>query len=472
MSTHRDHGSIGIRTVGLVFAGMLASGTLDTAQAATLTVAEGESIRAAVVRAQPGDTVRVLPGTYRETVFIDKDNIHLQGVVQAGRWPVLDGEGRLSDGILASGHGVTIERMWVKRFKGNGIMTQGSNNYRIVHNVVEGPCFYAIFPQFGRNGLVAYNVVSKSDDAAIYVGMSDGVDVLYNETSDSIIGIETENSRNALIEGNYVHGNVVGIATTMLPGLPVKTAEQIIIRNNFVVANNTKNFAPPGAITAGAPAGLGILVLGTDTTTVEGNLVRDNNSAGILVAETTFFVTTPDSKMDPFPDGVRILRNTFIGNGVDPQDTIKGLLEVAGLERGVDVVATGKGRDNCISERESISSLGTRRFADCAADATSAATRTARPARPVEAPKYSAAQLGRMTYLAVCTGCHTYDSRLVGPPMIAVKALYANDPQGMAEWIAKPVRKRPDYPEMPPQDYLPTDVREAVANYILSELAH
>ena len=111
-----------------------------------LTVAEGESIRAAVVRAQPGDTIRVLPGTYRETVFIDKDNIHLQGVVQAGRWPVLDGEGRLSDGILASGHGVTIERMWVKRFKGNGIMTQGSNNYRIVHNVVEGPVLLCDLP--------------------------------------------------------------------------------------------------------------------------------------------------------------------------------------------------------------------------------------------------------------------------------------------------------------------------------------
>ncbi len=472
MSTHRNRAWSDVVARRLALATILASNLVAATQAATLTVAEGESIRAAVVRAQPGDTIRVLPGTYRETVFIDKDNIHLQGVVQAGRWPVLDGEGRLSDGILAAGHGVTIERMWVKRFKGNGIMTQGSNNYRIVHNVVEGPCFYAIFPQFGRNGLVAYNIVSKSDDAAIYVGMSDGVDILHNETYDSIIGIETENSRNALIEGNYVHGNVMGIATTMLPGLPVKTAERTIIRNNFVVANNTKNFAPAGAITAAAPAGLGILVLGTDTTTVEGNLIRDNKSAGILVAETTFFVSTPDSKMDPFPDGVRILRNTFIGNGAEPQDTIKGLLEVAGLEKGVDLLATGKGRDNCVSDRESISSLGIRRFADCAADATSAGTRTARPAQPVTAPSYSKAQVGRMTYLAVCTGCHTYDSRLIGPPMIAVKALYANDAKGMAEWIARPVRKRPDYPEMPPQDYLPTDVREAVASYILNELAH
>ena len=325
-----------------------------------------------------------MPGTYKETVFIDKDNIHLQGVVTEGKWPVLDGESKLNDGILASGHGTVIERMWVKHFKGNGIMTQGANNYRIVNNVVEGPTFYAIFPQFGRNGLVAYNIITKSDDAAIYVGMSDGVDVLYNETSDSIIGIETENSLNTLIEGNYVHDNVMGIAATNLPGLPIKRAENLIIRNNFVVRNNTKNFAPPGAITAGAPAGVGILVLGTDATIVENNLIRDNKSTGVLIAETTLFVTTPDAKLDPFPDRTQILRNMYINNGYDPQDAVKGVLEVAGLEKGVDVLSSGKGRDNCIVERDSITSLGLKKFADCAPGATSAATLTVRPPEPVE----------------------------------------------------------------------------------------
>jgi parallel beta-helix repeat protein len=442
------------------------------AYAETLTVNPGESIQAAVTQAKPGDTIRVLPGTYKETVFIDKDNIRLSGVVTEGKWPVLDGEGKLNDGILASGHGTVIERMWVRHFKGNGIMTQGANNYQIVHNVVEGPTFYAIFPQFGRNGLVAHNIVTKSDDAAIYVGMSDGVDVLYNETAESIIGIETENSLNTLIEGNYVHDNVMGIAATNLPGLPIKRAENLVIRNNYVVRNNTANFAPPGAITAGAPSGLGILVLGTDATVVENNLIRDNKSAGVLVAETTLFVTTPDAKLDPFPDRTQILRNTYINNGFDPQDAVKGVLEVAGLGKGVDVLSSGKGRDNCIAERDAITSLGIKKFADCAPDATTAATLTMRPPKLVEAPKYTAEQMGRMTYLAVCTGCHTYDSKLVGPPMIAVKALYANNAKGLADWIAHPTKKRPEYPEMPPQNYLSEDVRMSVANYILTELSH
>ena len=61
-----------------------------------------------------------------------------------------------------SGHGVTVENLYVKRYLGNGMMTQGANNFSILHNRVEGPGFYGIFPQYGRNGLVAYNVVWAS----------------------------------------------------------------------------------------------------------------------------------------------------------------------------------------------------------------------------------------------------------------------------------------------------------------------
>ena len=443
-----------------------------TAPAATLTVKAGESIQAAVKRAAPGDRIEVEPGLYKETVFIDKDGIELRGVVRDGAWPVLDGASQLNDGVLVSGHGVSVERLWVKRYKGNGIMTQGANNYRIAYNVVEGPTFYAIFPQFGKNGRVAHNIVFGSEDAAIYVGMSQNVDVVHNETYASIIGIESENSHDVLIENNYVHDNVIGIATTMLPGLPIKSSERLIVRNNVVARNNMKNTAPPGAITAGAPPGLGILVLGTDHTTIEGNLIRDNHGIGVMVSETNFLVTTPDDRMDPFPDGTQILRNVFVNNGGQPQSTLKDLLEVAGVEHGVDVLATGKGHDNCVAERAAIKALGTRNFADCAPGITTAAIASLQTAKPVVAPPYTADQKGRLTYLAVCTGCHTYNSKLIGPPMVVVKALYGKDAQKLADFIAKPTHKRPDYPPMPSQDYLPDEIRLAVARYVLTELSH
>ena len=71
-------------------------------------VSDGESIQAAVQKAEPGTTIQVMPGTYHETVYIDKDGIRLIGVIQGSRRPTLDGEGKLNDAILYSGNNVVV----------------------------------------------------------------------------------------------------------------------------------------------------------------------------------------------------------------------------------------------------------------------------------------------------------------------------------------------------------------------------
>jgi parallel beta-helix repeat protein len=440
--------------------------------AETLIVKPGQSIQAAVTRAVPGDRIEVEPGVYSETVFIDKDNITLHGIVRHGDWPILDGNNKLDNGVLTSGHGVTIEYLWIRHFKGNGLMTQGSNNYRLLHNVVEGPCFYAIFPQYGKNGLIAYNVAFNSEDAAIYVGMSDNVDVRYNETFGSFTGIEGENSHNILIEGNHSHDNSIGISASLLPGLPLKTSANIIIRRNVVENNNIPNKLPPGSVGTLVPSGLGVLVLGTDRTIVEDNLIVNNESAGIYIAESSSMDPSPDEKIDPFPNNGQVLRNLFRNNGTRPQGVVADMLDAAGLKQGVDVMSTGKGHGNCIVDRDIVRTLGTGRFEECPTGATSNAITSLKTREPVGSVAYNPEQKGRLVYLAVCSGCHTWDSRLLGPPMITVKAIYGKDAAGLANWIAKPVHKRTDYPEMPAQDYLSPEVRLSVAKYILNELSH
>lgn len=52
--------------------------------------------------------------------------------------------------------------------------------------------------------------------------------------------------------------------------------------------------------------------------------------------------------------------------------------------------------------------------------------------------------------------------------MQVIQALCLDNPQGIADYIGQPVRKRPDYPEMPPQDYLDPERRLAVAKYMLA----
>ncbi len=39
--------------------------------------------------------------------------------------------------------------------------------------------------------------------------------------------------------------------------------------------------------------------------------------------------------------------------------------------------------------------------------------------------------------------------------------------EGIAEYAANPVKKRPDYPEMPPQAHLDEETRRAAAEFML-----
>src|SRR4051812_41982987 len=55
------------------------------APASVVVVKDGESIQAAVKAAPPGTLIRVMPGTYHETVYVDKDDIRIIGVIEAGR---------------------------------------------------------------------------------------------------------------------------------------------------------------------------------------------------------------------------------------------------------------------------------------------------------------------------------------------------------------------------------------------------
>ncbi len=432
-------------------------------------VNDGELIQDAIFKAKAGDVIKVMPGTYKETLYIDKENITLTGVIVKGQRPLLDGENTRNDGILAAGHGVVIENFQVQHYKANGIMTQGANNFTIRNNIVIGTSVYGIFPQFGKNGLVSHNIVSKVEDAAIYVGMCDNLDILYNETYDSVMGIETENSHDILVEGNYMHDNAVGFVASLVPGLPIKTAKNIVVRNNFIVNNNIDNFAPAGAIAAGLPSGVGAFIFAADEARFEGNIIRNNVSAGIVFADHASFSASapPDPAMDPRPDKAQVLRNVFVNNGGAPKDDIAALLEAAGIKQGPDVLATGKGRKNCIQHRNTIRQAGTERWSECSSDVSTADIRTYRLKKPVESAPLTLEQKGRITYLSVCTGCHTYATTIIGPPIVAVQAIYKDKPEEMVKYLKSPIKKWPGYPEMPPQNYLPDDVLLETAKYVL-----
>src|SRR5690348_335995 len=83
--------------------------------AACRTIPVTSSIQAAVDEAQPCDWVLIPPGTYRESVVVQTDGIHLRGLNR--NTVILDGgHTRDTNGIQVLASGVSIENLTVRNF--------------------------------------------------------------------------------------------------------------------------------------------------------------------------------------------------------------------------------------------------------------------------------------------------------------------------------------------------------------------
>lgn len=448
--------------------GVRAGGISGNLSGQTHDVKNGQSIQDAVRKASPGDIIRVFPGTYKETVYIDKDHITLQGVVVEGEWPTLDGEGILNDGFLYSGNFITIEGFRIQHYKGNGIMGQSGNNFVLNNNWVISTGVYGIFPEFGKNGLIERNILTGIEDAAIYVGMCDNIDVRFNEVYANVAGIEIENSRHALVEYNNVYDNAGGILAFITPGLPIKTCYDVIIRNNYVANNNHVNFGAPGSIVSYIPSGTGIIVMAADDVVIENNIVSGNDNVGISIVDLNFLAEIAvDPESEPNPDRISILDNFMFNNGNNPSKEVKMAMATKLSGKGPDILAYGGGTGSCIRDISRYRTFGLEGYGRCELTSTSNVLSYLldEPVAPLEITPETR---GKLTYYGVCSGCHAYNIRMIGPPTLAIQALYKGNAQGIADYIANPVRKREDYPEMPPQNYLPEETRLAVAEFMLS----
>ena len=298
--------------------------------------------------------------------------------------------------------------------------------------------------------------------------MSDNIHVAYNEVFDSVAGIEIENSRHAIVEYNNAHHNTGGILAFVTPGLPIKTTEDVIIRNNFVSDNNTPNFGAPGSIVSGIPAGTGILVMAADDVIIEGNIISNNKTAGIIINDHSFATTiTMDIESDPNSDRTMILDNVMLNNGYD---TIPEVMAVAltELHTGlVDIVHVGPSNGSCIINRHRYRTVGIGSYGECDFTNTDSID-SYLLAGGAEPRVIHPSERGEIAYLGVCSGCHSYTGRLIGPSVEVIQAMYAGNPEGLVEYINAPIKKRDNFPPMPAQNYLDAETQMAVATYMLA----
>ena len=119
------------------------------------------TIQAAVEAANPGDTVRVPPGIYRENVLVAKDNITIKG--QGGA--ILDGTGLPGNSgitVRASSpssriNGFKLSGLQIQNYSRNGVILIRVDNYQIEDGKYINNEEYGIFPIRSSHGLIRSN---------------------------------------------------------------------------------------------------------------------------------------------------------------------------------------------------------------------------------------------------------------------------------------------------------------------------
>jgi len=310
-------------------------------------VGPNETIQQAVDRSGPGDTIEVPYGIYHESVVLDWSDVTLVGIPNdKGEWPIIDGEGTRSDGVIASGNNFEMYNFAVKNYTSNGVLVEGATKVYLHDMYIENTGVYGVYPVRCTDVLIERIEATLMNDAAIYAGKSLDVVIRDNETYGNVIGIELENTANGEVYNNYSHDNTMGILIDLLPQLPSKVSIYTKVHDNIIENNNGENFAKEGTTVAFAPPGTGILILAGDEVEIYNNTITGNKSGGLAVFNMKIVFKANEIDVGPNPEHVHAYDNIYENNGYDAAPFVKEL-----LGGGFDIIWDGSGADTYFDEK-------------------------------------------------------------------------------------------------------------------------
>ncbi|KAG7111233.1 hypothetical protein HYQ45_011738 [Verticillium longisporum] len=291
-----------------LFAAVLCAGVEASYGRSPTRVKEGQSIQRAINRAQPGDTILVGKGTYREQITISKDGIRLIGDKAILRPPVtapkkpngcvgLAGDGTAA-GICIIGpkvkldpfpgqehrkvasvdkavRDVRVEGFEVRDFQGLNIAIVGAKNTEVKHNTVVDGTAYGILTVGSVATRITGNKVSSSSLLFIGICMDDKSDVAVtkNTISDYGIGLCVQ-TNGARVSHNTVRNCCAGAFVD--PGI-----------DGARVTDNRISDSNPFCPSAG-----GVSIAGATNTKVSGNKISgitDNGNPELISSGIAIF---------------------------------------------------------------------------------------------------------------------------------------------------------------------------------------
>ncbi len=327
------------------------SGISPAHEPTTARVGPNESIQQAVDRSGPGDTIEVPYAIYHESVVLDWSDVTLIGIPnENGDWPVIDGEGTRSDGVIASGNNFEMAFFGVKNYTSNGVLVEGATDVYLHDMYIENTGVYGVYPVRCTDVLMERIEATLMNDAAVYAGKSENVVIRDTVTYGNVIGIELENTVNGEIYNNHAYDNTVGIFVDLLPQLPSKVSLYTKVYDNVVENNNGENFARPGSSPALIPPGTGMLILAADEVEIYNNTITGNKTGGLAVFNLGIGFATNEIDVGPNPEHVYAHDNIYENNGYEADPFVKNM-----LGRGFDIIWDTKGADNHFDEKVSSS---------------------------------------------------------------------------------------------------------------------
>ncbi|QFR02801.1 hypothetical protein F9278_25485 [Streptomyces phaeolivaceus] len=309
----------------------------------THVVFPGESIQQAVDAAQPGSTVLVASGTYRESVRISTPGITLRGmgprtvvepaaaeavaaepaaagaaagaaaagaaVVDPAVTKAADDCGGAGNGVCVIGtkdrkvEDVTVANLTVTGFTGSGVYALDTDRLTVRHVTAVKNGVWGIAQERSVRGVFRKNTARDNGDAGLFLantikaeqGATDtgGAVVAHNRLEGNRIGLTVRRLRNLTVADNHLTGNCAGIFVVGDENMP--RAGALTVRDNLIDRNNK---SCPKTARLDALQGTGIVLTGAEDTLVTRNRITGNAGAsplsGGIVVWKSFVGTTSE----------------------------------------------------------------------------------------------------------------------------------------------------------------------------------